>query len=123
MVDVAAALDVLAYGAEYRGSLTANTQEAYEAIVWEDERPKPSWEEIESVVIIPKLSKSEQLTLAYKQLPVEKRAKYGGIMVQAKVFVEEGDYEAAAFQLNRLVVTEDEEPLKQAFIQIVTGGQ
>lgn len=66
-------------------------------------------------------NKSEQLKQAYLLLPVEKRAKYAGIMVQAKAFVEEGDYEAAIYQLNRLVVSDDEQPLKQAFIQIVTG--
>ena len=43
MIDVALALDALVPAAQYGGSLTDNTEEAYEAIVWEDERAKPSW--------------------------------------------------------------------------------
>ncbi|MEB3206136.1 MAG: hypothetical protein VKK59_02155 [Vampirovibrionales bacterium] len=120
MVDVAAALDVLVPSAEYRGCLTGNTQAEFDTLIWEDARPKPSWEAIESADITPKLSKSERLRLAYQQLPVEKRVKYGAIMVQAKIFLEQGDSEAAAFQLSRLVVSQDEEPLKQAFIHIVS---
>ncbi len=121
MVDVAAAIDVLVAAAEYRGSLTSNTQADYDALIWEDERPKPSWEAIQAADITPKLSKSERLRLAYQQLPVEKRVKYGAIMVQAKIFLEQGDSEAAAFQLSRLVVTPEEEPLKQAIIGILAN--
>lgn len=42
-MDIALVLDSLVPAAAYRGSLTANTQESYESIVWDDERPKPSW--------------------------------------------------------------------------------
>lgn len=120
-LDVAAALDFLVHAAEYEGSLTANTKDAYDALNWQDARPKPSWEEIEAVDTTPKLPKLDQLVEAYKTLPVEKRVKYGPIMVQARDFVEKDDTEAAAFLLNKLVVAEDEQPLKQAFIEIVTG--
>lgn len=51
MVDVAAALDVLVPGAAYGGSLTANTKAAFDALRWEDERPKPSWADVEAVEI------------------------------------------------------------------------
>lgn len=47
-MDVALALDVLVPGAQYGGSLTANTEEVYDAIIWQDERQKPSWEAIQS---------------------------------------------------------------------------
>lgn len=57
-MDVAAALDFLVPGAIYYGSLTANTLEAYEAIRWEDEREKPTWEDLEAVVIEPPLSET-----------------------------------------------------------------
>lgn len=57
MIDIALALDVLVPGASYRGSLTANTQEAYNAIAWEEEGiNKPSWAEV--------LAKAEELDLA-----------------------------------------------------------
>ncbi len=55
-MDVAAALDKLIPAAVYTGSLTANTQEAYAAIQWGDERPKPSWTELSAVVIEPPLA-------------------------------------------------------------------
>lgn len=46
MTDIAYALDQLVPGAEYRGSTTANTREAYNALVWLDARAKPSWDAI-----------------------------------------------------------------------------
>lgn len=46
MTDIAYALDRLVPGAEYRGSTTANTREAYNALVWLDARAKPSWDDI-----------------------------------------------------------------------------
>lgn len=46
MTDIAYALDQLVPGAEYRGSTTANTREAYNALVWLDGRAKPSWDDI-----------------------------------------------------------------------------
>lgn len=121
-LDVAAALDFLVHAAEYTGSLTANTKEAYDALNWQDERPKPTWEAIQAVDTTPKLSKLDALVEAYRTLPVEKRVKYAGIMAPARDFVEKGDTEAAALLLSKLSVAEDEQPLKQAFIEIVTGG-
>lgn len=46
-MDVSIALDRLTPGAIYTGSLTDNTQQSYDEIVWGDERDKPSWEQIE----------------------------------------------------------------------------
>ncbi len=43
MTDIAAALDALVPGADWQGSVTANTEEAYAALRWSDARPKPSW--------------------------------------------------------------------------------
>lgn len=51
MTDVALVLDRLCPGAAYEGSLTAGTREAFEAIRWSDQRPKPKWEEVEAVVL------------------------------------------------------------------------
>ncbi|MDP9195202.1 MAG: hypothetical protein M3O22_00260 [Pseudomonadota bacterium] len=46
--DIALALHSLVPRARYRGSLTANRREAYDAIIWlpEENRPKPSWPQI-----------------------------------------------------------------------------
>lgn len=45
-MDIALVLDHVLPGAVYGGSLTENTQAAYDALVWGDARPKPSWAEI-----------------------------------------------------------------------------
>lgn len=52
MIDIAITLDKLVPQAEYGGSLTENTKESYEALRWEDSRPKPTWEQIEAEWII-----------------------------------------------------------------------
>ena len=46
--DIAIALDKLMPAARYGGSLTANDRAAYDALVWEDDRPKPTWAQIEA---------------------------------------------------------------------------
>jgi len=48
MIDAALALETLLPSAVYGGSLTAGTEASYNAIVWEDARPKPAWSEIEA---------------------------------------------------------------------------
>ncbi len=45
-MDISLILDYLIPNAKYSGSLTPNTKETYDALVWEDERLKPTWEEI-----------------------------------------------------------------------------
>lgn len=52
MIDIAITLDKLIPAAEYGGSLTDNTKESYDALRWEDQRPKPTWEQIESEWVI-----------------------------------------------------------------------
>ena len=50
-VDVSLAIDHLAPAAKYRGSLTANTEKAYNAIQWKDARAKPTWAELEAAQV------------------------------------------------------------------------
>ena len=45
-MDVAIAIDILVPEAQYGGSVTANTEQAYNAIRWEDERLQPTWAEL-----------------------------------------------------------------------------
>ncbi|MDU9022181.1 tail fiber assembly protein [Pseudomonas corrugata] len=47
-MDVAFAIERLLYAAQYFGSLTANTRKAFDDLTWNDERPKPTWEELEA---------------------------------------------------------------------------
>jgi hypothetical protein len=45
-MSLALALDIVMPGAEYTGSLTNDTQDAYDRIVWLDARPKPTFEKV-----------------------------------------------------------------------------
>lgn len=46
VIDIRLALEQLGIGWQFGGSVTAGTQEAWDAAAWEDERPKPSWGEL-----------------------------------------------------------------------------
>jgi hypothetical protein len=48
-MDIALTLDSLVPAAEYGGSLTDNTQHAYDTLVWTDSRPKPTWADLVAV--------------------------------------------------------------------------
>lgn len=47
-MDIALAIEVLVPGAQYGGSLTANTRGAFDALRWEDVRQKPQWEHLQA---------------------------------------------------------------------------
>lgn len=46
-MDIALVLDRLIPGGDWQGSVTANTQDAFDAIRWNDDRRKPSWAEVQ----------------------------------------------------------------------------
>ena len=45
-IDICLALVQLGTGWQFGGSVTAGTQEAWDAVVWEDTRDKPTWDEL-----------------------------------------------------------------------------
>ncbi len=45
-MDIALAIEYIYIGAEYGGSLTANTKESFDNLRWEDVRLKPTWQEV-----------------------------------------------------------------------------
>lgn len=47
-MDIALTIEKLVPAAQYGGSVTANNKAAFDAIRWEDSRPKPTWAEIEA---------------------------------------------------------------------------
>ncbi|GEM_PF-4577483 len=42
-MDVALAIDGLVPAAKYGGSVTDNSKKSFDALLWEDARPKPTW--------------------------------------------------------------------------------
>jgi len=47
-VDIRLALEQLGTGWQFGGSVTDGTHEAWEAVVWEDKRDKPTWEQLQT---------------------------------------------------------------------------
>jgi hypothetical protein len=47
-LDIALCLHLLVPNAQYGGSLTANTESSYEDLRWGDNRPKPTWQELQA---------------------------------------------------------------------------
>jgi hypothetical protein len=62
-MDLALAIDNLIPAAEYYGSTNENTKEAYEVLRWEDNRAKPTWNDIVSswAEVEPKLTAKANL--------------------------------------------------------------
>jgi len=46
-LDIALCLHLLVLEAKYGGSLTANNKESFDKLRWEDDRSKPTWEEVQ----------------------------------------------------------------------------
>ena len=46
VIDIRLALEQLGTGWQFGGSVTAGTQESWDTVDWEDERPKPSWADV-----------------------------------------------------------------------------
>ena len=46
VIDIRMALGQLGEGWQFGGSVTDNTEAAWDSVVWEDERPKPSWTDL-----------------------------------------------------------------------------
>jgi hypothetical protein len=47
-MDLAILIERLVPAAKYRGSVTANDKAAFDGLIWEDDRSKPTWSEIEA---------------------------------------------------------------------------
>ena len=49
VIDIRMALEQLGTGWQFGGSVTDGTQQAWDAVDWEDSRPKPTWEALLSI--------------------------------------------------------------------------
>ena len=48
IIDIRLALEQLGAGWQFGGSVTDGTHEAWEAVVWEDKRDKPTWAQLQT---------------------------------------------------------------------------
>jgi hypothetical protein len=97
-LDIAAALDFLVHAAEYQGAFEINTQAEYDALVWQDERPKPTWEAIQAVDTPPPPTRKEildTLTALFSELPDELAIPMMDLISPAKDAILVGDYARA----------------------------
>ena len=51
MTDVALAIEALVPAAKYGGTVTNNTADEFDALSWEDQRPKPTWKQVQAATI------------------------------------------------------------------------
>ncbi len=47
MIDIALGIEALLPAAQYGGSTTDNTKECFDNLRWEDDRPKPTWKQVQ----------------------------------------------------------------------------
>lgn len=52
VIDIRSALAVLGQGWAFGGSVTDGTEACWDEVVWEDERPKPTWEELQAAHVV-----------------------------------------------------------------------
>lgn len=127
-MDVALILDKLVPGAKYSGSLTANTQAAYEAIFWEDEREKPSWEEL---LAVPTPIDFEGLASVLETIFIEALRTHDGLLpaeAEGDLFILKagimemlrfGRLAAARAKIEAVVLPEELSPIKQAMLNLL----
>ena len=69
MIDVAMGIEALLPAAEYFGSTTDNTKKCFDDLNWIDERPKPTWKQVQDAWndLEPKLIAEAEAKAAAKQ--------------------------------------------------------
>lgn len=104
-------LEKLVPGADYSGALAEDTRNAWEAIVWRDQRPKPTWEEIQSVVILPSLE--DRLNHLFNNLSASLRGQCYALKAGMREALFIGDVEGAKAIVAESSVSEE---LKTQFL-------
>jgi hypothetical protein len=103
MMDVALALEALVPAACRGGSLTDNTREQYDALRWEDERPKPTWAELESAWVV------QQPELAREDFKECRRRAVAAITVEVGGLVFDGNEVSQSRMARAILSLEDDE--------------
>ena len=64
-MDIALSIEALLPNAQYYGSTTANTEKTFNELNWQDERPKPTWKQIQDAYdLIPEEIKHPEILRA-----------------------------------------------------------
>jgi hypothetical protein len=73
-MDVALAIESLLPAAEYFGSTTDNTKKCFDDLNWLDERPKPTWKQVQDawVILEPKLVSDAEAKATQKAALLER---------------------------------------------------
>lgn len=120
LMDIALALEALVPAAIYRGSTSANTQEAYSAIEWEDERQQPTWQEIESkwaeIADTATTPLIDRLNVIFAAQPLELRAQFGPLRAAVKTAFDYEDIAAAQATIAGASIPQELEPVRAALL-------
>jgi hypothetical protein len=85
-MDIALGIEALVPAAQYFGSTTANTKEAFDNLNWQDERAKPTWEQVQDAyTALPEEIKNPDLVKA--QAKAALLAQLGITEEQAKLLL------------------------------------
>lgn len=123
-MDVALAIEYLVPTALYYGSLTDNTEDAYNALTWNDERQKPTWLGLQGawdymVANYLHLNKKDALNAVFAALPVATRAQLAPLKAAVKVEFEEGNFDLVAEIITQTVVPPELAATKQQLLTIL----
>lgn len=82
-MDVALGIEALVPAAQYFGSTTANTKEAFDNLNWQDERAKPTWKQVEDAyAALPEEIKNPQKFEAERKAAAQAKLAALGLTVE-----------------------------------------
>lgn len=102
MMDIVRSLCTMCPVPLFSGSLTANNREAYEAIIWEDPRPKPTWQELLDFKVPPSPEEvRQQLTDLAESLTLDQQALLAApILAPVDMALQRGNFALAKLIIN-----------------------
>lgn len=120
MADIAYALDLLVPNGDWQGSVTAGNEAAFNAIRWNDSRPKPTWAAVQAAGN-PGPDKITQLKTLFTALPVAQQAAFGPVAASVLMFLENGNQAAAVKTVEDVTVPAELEAVKTALLGALNG--
>ncbi len=82
-MDIALGIEALLPAAQYFGSTTANTKEAFDNLNWQDERPKPTWKQVQDAyAALPEEIKDPQKFEAERKAAAQAKLAALGLTVE-----------------------------------------